>query len=60
MRDCPYNKDTSSWLVQKYHQMWLKLAASPFKKLALWLDIKLGHGERLAPKQWWQEAGADD
>ncbi len=55
MRDCPYNKDTSSWLVQKYHQMWLKLAASPFKKLALWLDIKLGFGGRLRPNDYWSK-----
>ena len=53
MRDCPYNKDPANWVIQRYHQMWLKLAASPFKKLALWLDIKLGFGGRLRPKDYW-------
>jgi hypothetical protein len=32
----------------------LKLAASPFRKLALWLDIKLGFGGRLRPNDYWK------
>ena len=25
------------------------------KKLALWLDVKLGFGERMKPSQFWQK-----
>ena len=54
IRECPYNKDPANHLIRLYHQMWLKLAASPFKKLALWLDIKLGFGTRLRPNVYWK------
>ena len=54
IRDCPYNKDPAGLIVQIYHKMWLKLAASPFKRLALWLDIKLGFGGRLRPNEYWK------
>ncbi len=54
IRECPYNKDPANHLIRLYHQMWLKLAASPFKKLALWLDIKLGFGTRLRPDVYWK------
>jgi len=54
MRDCPYNKDPAKRWVRLYHLLWLKLAASPFKRLALWMDVKLGFGGRLRPNEYWK------
>gem|GEM_PF-4524490 len=54
IRVCPYNKDPQSRWVRLYHRLWLKLAASPFKQLALWLDINLGFGGRLRPNEYWK------
>ena len=56
MRVCPFNKDFSRPIMRLAR----RLAGTRLRRLMLWLDIKLGHGERLAPKQWGQEAGADD
>ena len=53
MRICPYNKGRDTALARTYYNLWKKLANSPFRKLALWLDIKLGYGTRLKPKEWW-------
>lgn len=50
MRVCPFNRDFKKW----HHRLWLKLALSPARKLALWLDQ--GRGGRVKPSQWW--AGA--
>lgn len=50
IRVCPYNKDYSKW----WHRIGIKLANSPLRRLMLWLDIKLGFGERMKPKRWWQ------
>jgi len=47
MRVCPFNRDFSKWS----HRMWLRLALSPFRKLALWLDRK--RGQRVKPSAWW-------
>jgi len=54
IRDCPYNKDSDSLLTRHYYKMWTNLASSPFKKLALWMDIKLGFGGRLRPNEYWK------
>lgn len=54
MRVCPYNKDLSRWWSRGYYRAWRRLAASPFKKLALWIDVKLGFGKRMKPSQFWQ------
>ncbi len=48
MRVCPFNRDFSKW----HHKMWLRLALSPLRKLALWLDK--GRGGRVKPALWWQ------
>ncbi|MEQ6204090.1 reductive dehalogenase domain-containing protein [Sulfitobacter sp. HNIBRBA2951] len=47
MRVCPFNRDFS----KRHHRVWLRLALSPARKLALWLDRK--RGGRAKPAQWW-------
>jgi len=47
MRVCPFNRDFSKW----QHRLWLKLALSPRRRLALWLDRK--RGGRKKPSEWW-------
>lgn len=48
MRVCPFNRDFS----HLSHRLWLKLALSPMRKLALWLDRN--RGKRTKPSDWWQ------
>jgi reductive dehalogenase len=48
MRVCPFNRDFSGWS----HRMWLKLALSRFRNVALWLDR--GRGKRIKPGDWWR------
>jgi ferredoxin len=55
MRVCPYNKDTSSWAPRTWYRLWRRLAASPLKRLALWLDVKLGYGKRIRPSEYWRK-----
>lgn len=47
MRVCPFNRDFS----KRANRLWLKLALSPLRKLALWLDRK--RGKRVKPSEWW-------
>ncbi len=47
LRVCPFNRDFRKWK----HRAWLKLALSPLRKLALWLDRK--RGGRVKPSAWW-------
>ena len=47
MRVCPFNRDFSQWR----HRLWLRLALSPMRRLALWLDRK--RGGRVKPASWW-------
>ena len=49
MRVCPFNRDFS----RARHRLWLRLALSPLRRFALWLDRR--RGGRLKPGQWWQE-----
>ena len=49
MRVCPFNRDFS----KTRHKLWLKLALSPLRKLALWLDR--GRGGRTKPSKWWAD-----
>ena len=49
MRVCPFNRDFSKW----YHRLWLRLALSPGRKWALWLDRK--RGARVKPAEWWAD-----
>jgi epoxyqueuosine reductase len=49
LRVCPFNRDFTKW----HNRAWLKLALSPLRKLALWLDDKSGRAKRLKPRDWW-------
>ncbi|WP_120504648.1 reductive dehalogenase [Sulfitobacter mediterraneus] len=50
MRVCPFNRDFS----KSSHRLWLKLALSPLRKVALWLDRN--RGKRRKPSDWWAAA----
>ena len=47
MRVCPFNRDFS----KPKHRLWLKLALSRWRKIALWLDRN--RGKRAKPADWW-------
>ncbi|GAB5438137.1 4Fe-4S double cluster binding domain-containing protein [Falsiruegeria mediterranea] len=47
MRVCPFNRDYS----KRRHRLWLKLALSPLRKLAL--RLAKDHGQRSKPGDWW-------
>ena len=49
IRVCPYNKDYSKWWVR----LGRALAGTPLRGLMLWLDVRLGFGERVKPREWW-------
>jgi epoxyqueuosine reductase len=49
IRVCPYNRDFTRWPAR----LWRRLAGSRWRRLALWLDARLGHGRRLLPSRWW-------
>ncbi len=49
MRVCPFNRD----FTRIKNRLWLRLALSRFRKLALWLDRK--RGGRVKPTDWWQD-----
>lgn len=48
MRVCPFNRDFS----KPVNRMWLRLALSRLRKVALWLDRK--RGKRVKPSDWWR------
>lgn len=47
MRVCPFNRDFR----RLGHRLWLRLALSPFRRVALWLDRN--RGGRVKPARWW-------
>lgn len=49
MRVCPFNRDFG----KARHRLWLRLALSPLRRFALWLDR--GRGGRVKPADWWAE-----
>lgn len=49
LRVCPFNRDYS----KVANRWWLKLALSPFRKLALWLDDRSERAKRKKPRDWW-------
>jgi len=53
MRVCPFNRDFSKWR----NRAWLRLALSPLRRLALWLDDRSGRAKRVKPKAWWEKSG---
>lgn len=54
MRVCPFNRDYS----KTANRWWLKLALSPLRKLALWLDDKSERAKRMKPRDWWNGASS--
>ncbi len=50
IRVCPYNRDFST----RRARLWRWLAGTRARKVALWIDAKLGYGKRLAPSAWWR------
>ena len=49
MRVCPFNRDFRG----RMNRLWLRLALSPWRRLALWLDDWSGRAKRLKPREWW-------
>ena len=54
IRVCPYNKLPESRAGKIYFRFWKWLAGTPARRLALWLDTKLGFGKRFKPDWWWK------
>lgn len=52
IRVCPFNRDYSRW----YHRLWLKLAGTSLRRLALWLDDKFENRGRHKSSWWWQSS----
>jgi len=50
MRVCPFNRKYDNWR----DRLFLKLANSRFRKLALWWDDKSNRADRVKPKDWWR------
>jgi len=50
MRVCPFNRPYNSWK----DRLFLKVAFSRFRKLALWWDNKSDRAERAKPEKWWR------
>lgn len=55
MRVCPFNKDYSKW----YMRTARKLAGTRLRHVMLWLDIKLGFGQRVKPQNWWSRSNSN-
>ncbi len=54
IRVCPYNKLPESRGGRVYFRFWKWLAGTRARRLALWLDTKLGFGKRFKPDWWWK------
>lgn len=54
IRVCPYNMPQRTRLEKGLYKLFLKLASSRFRKVALWLDNKLAFGKRVNPRDWWK------
>ena len=49
VRVCPYTRDYTFLR----NRLWLRLAGSPLRRLALRIDRRLGGGRRIQAEQWW-------
>jgi epoxyqueuosine reductase QueG len=49
LRVCPFNRDYA----RLSNRLWLRLALSPLRRLALWIDDKSARAKRLKPRDWW-------
>ena len=52
MRVCPFNRPYDNWR----DKLFLKLAYSRFRKIALWWDNKSSRAERVKPQDWWAKS----
>ena len=52
MRVCPFNRSYDNWR----DKLFLKLAYSRFRKIALWWDNKSSRAERVKPQDWWAKS----
>ena len=55
IRVCPYNKGHETAIERIYFRIFKRLAFSPAKRIALWLDDTLGFGKRKTPSWWWKK-----
>jgi ferredoxin len=53
LRVCPFNRDFTRW----WNRAWLRLALSPARGVALWLDDLSKRAERMKPSAWWGRTG---
>ncbi len=51
VRACPYNRDFR----KRRHRAWRRLAATPLRRLGLWLDDVFSDRERKRVRWWWQQ-----
>lgn len=49
MRVCPFNRNYRRWV----NRLWLRVALSRLRRLALWFDDRSGRAKRVRPKEWW-------
>ena len=49
LRVCPFNRDFSKWA----NRLWLRVALSPLRRLALWWDDRSSRAKRKRPRDWW-------
>ncbi|MBM4185928.1 MAG: reductive dehalogenase [Gemmatimonadetes bacterium] len=54
IRVCPYNRDYSRW----YHRLWRATAATWMRGILLWVERRLGRGERRPAGWWWKRLGS--
>ncbi len=59
IRVCPYNKPSSTWYERLYYKLWRWLAGTRLRRIALWLDIRLGFGNAKSSAWWWNESKGD-
>ncbi len=52
IRVCPYNKDFS----KRFNRLLRWMLSNRWRRLALWLDVKLKYGERKTAGWWWRRA----
>lgn len=50
LRVCPFNRDYA----RLHNRLWLKIALSPLRRLALAFDDWSKRAERLRPRDWWR------
>ena len=52
IRVCPYNKDFS----KRFNRILRWMLGNRWRRLALWLDVKMRYGERKTAGWWWRRA----